>query len=78
MSAKIQKWGNSLGIRIPKAVIEKTKLDENSEVEIQHKSGNIIITAVRKQYVLSELLDKITKSNLHVEEEFLTEGSEVW
>ena len=78
MSAKIQKWGNSLGVRIPKALIKEAKLDENSEVEIQHKNGNIIIMPIQKKYLLSDLLKKITKTNLHEEDEFVSEGSEVW
>lgn len=78
MSAKIKKWGNSLGIRVPKTIIDKAKLDENSEVEIEHKNGNIIIIPIRKKYNLDQLLKKVTKSNLHNEESFEAEGSEVW
>ncbi len=78
MSAKIQKWGNSLGVRIPKTIIDKTKLDEHSEVEIEHKDGNIIIMPVQKKYSLEQLLKKVTKSNLHKEESFKSEGNEAW
>ncbi|MBC7537417.1 MAG: AbrB/MazE/SpoVT family DNA-binding domain-containing protein [Bacteriovorax sp.] len=78
MSAKIQKWGNSLGIRIPKAIIEKANLDENSEVEIETKDGTIIIFPSKKKQSLSTLLGQITKKNLHKEEEFEVEGNEVW
>jgi len=78
VSAKIQKWGNSLGVRIPKTLIKEAKLDENSEVEIQHKNGNIIIIPVQKKYILSELVKKISKTNLHGEDEFASEGHEVW
>jgi antitoxin MazE len=69
MSAKIQKWGNSLGIRIPKTIIDKTNLSEDSEVEIETKDGAIII---------SSLLSKITKKNIHSAEEDEVEGNEVW
>lgn len=78
MSAKIQKWGNSLGVRIPKAVIEKVNLTENSEVEIESKNGTIIIFPAKKKYSLETLLEQITKSNLHSEEDFKIEGNEVW
>lgn len=78
MSSKIKKWGNSLGVRIPKTIIKEADLDENSEVEIQHKNGNIIIIPIQKKYVLSDLLKKITKKNLHGEDEFAVEGNEVW
>ena len=78
MSVKIQKWGNSLGVRIPKAVIEKVNLSENSEVEIESKNGTIVIFPTQKQYSLDVLLDQISKNNLHQVEEFAPEGNEVW
>lgn len=78
MAGKIQKWGNSLGVRIPKAVIEKANLGENSEVEIESKNGTIVIFPAKKEYSLNVLLEQITKSNLHSEEEFKVEGNEVW
>ncbi len=78
MSVKIQKWGNSLGVRIPKAVIEKVNLSEHSEVEVESKNGTIVIFPAKKQYSLETLLDQITKGNLHHEDDFQTEGDEVW
>jgi antitoxin MazE len=78
MSVKIQKWGNSLGVRIPKTVIEKVNLGENSEVEIESKNGTIVIFPVKKEYLLDALLEQITKSNLPSKEEFKSEGNEVW
>ncbi len=78
MAIKIQKWGNSLGIRIPKTIIDKVNLGENSEVEIESKNGTIVIFPAKKVYLIDELLDQITKSNLHSEDEFKIEGTEVW
>ncbi len=78
MAVKIQKWGNSLGVRIPKAVMEKVNLSENSEVEVESKNGTIVISAAKKQYSLESLLDQITKHNLHHEDDFRVEGNEVW
>ena len=78
MSGKIQKWGNSLGVRIPKAVIEKLNLTENSEVEVGHKNGAIIIFPVKQKYDLENMLKKITKNNRHKESEDAVEGNEVW
>jgi antitoxin MazE len=78
MSVKIQKWGNSLGVRIPKTIIEKVNLSENSEVVIESKNGTIVIFPAKKQYSLDSLLEQITKGNLHSEEDFKSEGKEVW
>jgi antitoxin MazE len=78
MSVKIQKWGNSLGVRIPKAVIEKVNLGEHSEVEVESKDGTIVIFPAQRKYSLESLLNKITKNNLHHEDDFKVEGNEVW
>jgi len=78
MSTKIQKWGNSLGVRLPKSVVEQSNLTENSEVEVESKDGVIIIFPSKKKYSLDSLLSKITPSNLHKEEDFKSEGNEVW
>jgi antitoxin MazE len=78
MSAKIQKWGNSLGIRIPKTIIEKMNLSENAEVKVEHKDGVIIIFQAKKKFSLETLVDEITTDNLHEEEIFVKEGTEVW
>lgn len=78
MTAKIQKWGNSLGIRIPKSIIEKANLSENSEVEIENKDGAIIIFPRQKKLSLDTLLSEITKDNLHQESDDEVEGREVW
>lgn len=78
MSGKIQKWGNSLGVRLPKSVIEKTSLGENSEVEIEHKNGAIIIFPAKKKFSLAAMLNQITNDNLHTEDTFAAEGKELW
>ena len=78
MTSKIQKWGNSLGIRIPKSIIEKANLNENSEVEIENKDGAIIIFPRQKKLSLDTLLSEITKDNLHQESDDEVEGREVW
>jgi antitoxin MazE len=78
MSAKIQKWGNSLGVRIPKAVIDKMELSENSEVEVEHKNGVIIIFPAKKQISLDALVAQINTDNLHREEDNKAEGNEAW
>lgn len=78
MSGKIQKWGNSLGLRIPKTVIEKLNLTENSEVEIEHKNGAIIIYPVKKKFSLNSLVGQITKDNCHPAEQLRHQDAEVW
>lgn len=78
MSSKVQKWGNSFGIRIPKAIMEKLNLQENAEVQIEHKDGKIIVFPVQPKITLESLVGGITKANLHSEENYRPEGGEQW
>lgn len=78
MSAKIQKWGNSLGIRIPKIIMEKANLSINSEIEIECKNQKIIIFSKKKSIQLKDLLSQITKDNLHAEDSYIKAGKEIW
>ena len=78
MSAKIHKWGNSLGVRIPKTIIEKANLNINSEIEIECKNQKIIIFGKKKSIQLKDLLSQITKDNLHAEDSYMKAGKEIW
>lgn len=78
MSSKIQKWGNSLGIRLPKNLLERAKLKENAEVVLSEKNGVIMIAPAKVEYSLQDLVDQISKNNVHGEIDFKPEGQEVW
>jgi antitoxin MazE len=68
MLTKIQKWGNSLALRIPKAFAEEAGLESESQVEICVVDGQIhIIPARELHYDLEALLNDITAENLHGE-----------
>jgi antitoxin MazE len=78
MEAKIQKWGNSLGIRIPVNMIKALSLRNGSIVDIDEESDRLIIRPKEKPN-LDDLLDAISKENLHSELDFgKVEGNEVW
>lgn len=62
---QVQKWGNSLGIRIPKALAQKAGLEEGAEVDMDVENGCLVIKP--KGPVLEELLQQITSENLHGE-----------
>ncbi|WP_017851488.1 AbrB/MazE/SpoVT family DNA-binding domain-containing protein [Leptospira interrogans] len=66
MESIIQKWGNSLGIRIPKAIATELELNDGSHVELQYEGDKIVIYPMKK-VSLEEKLSKITKQNLHSE-----------
>jgi antitoxin MazE len=68
MKIQIQKWGNSLALRIPKSFAIETSLEQGSVVDLSLKNGRIIVRPMPKQeYTLDELLSGISKKNLHDE-----------
>jgi antitoxin MazE len=70
MATTVQKWGNSLGIRIPKSVAEQVGLENGTRVEFETKNGVLTIRPShrrRRKYKLSELLAKMKGPNPHGE-----------
>ncbi len=68
MLTKVQKWGNSLGLRIPKSFAEEASVKEGSTVDLSVKDGQIVVRAVRqRKYELRELLAGVSAENLHGE-----------
>ncbi len=79
MDTTIQKWGNSLAIRIPKAFADEIGLDQGSEIDIQIVDGQIVIKPVKKPTYVETLLSHVTEDNLHAEVDTGTAtGDEVW
>jgi antitoxin MazE len=80
MRTRVQKWGNSLALRIPKAFANEIGLHRETPVEISLADGKLVITPENKpKPTLKQLLAKVTKDNLH--HEFDTgpaAGSEMW
>ena len=77
---KVQKWGNSLGLRIPKSFAQDASIEEGSAVDLTIADGNLVVRAVRpKEYELGELLAGVTEENLHGEiSTGEPRGREVW
>jgi antitoxin MazE len=68
MRTKVQKWGNSLAVRIPKPFAEEVGLEENSAVEVSLEEGRLVIARPAVISVsLKELLEGVTPENLHQE-----------
>lgn len=79
MRARVQKWGNSLGVRIPKPFAEETSLEENAEVEISVKGRKLIVEAIEPTFTLKALLAKVTPENIHGEVSTGKRvGKEIW
>ena len=68
MLTKVQKWGNSLGLRIPKSFAKEASVEEGSAVDLSVSDGKLVIQPVpQKRYELQELLAAVTEDNLHSE-----------
>ena len=80
MLTKIQKWGNSLALRIPKAFAADAQLENDSLVEISLVDGQIIIKPVPgSNWTLEQLLAGVNEDNLHHEIDFgPAVGNEAW
>lgn len=80
METKIQKWGNSLAVRLPRAIIKKFAFHQGSPVVVMEERKRIvIIPPVRVNVSLQELVRRITPENLHDEVSWgNARGREVW
>lgn len=68
MQTKIQKWGNSLALRIPKSFALDMNIKQNELVDLSIGDGKLIITPItEKEYSLKELLAGVSEDNLHGE-----------
>lgn len=68
MLTKVRKWGNSLGLRIPKAFAEEVSVEEGSTVDLSVADGQLVVRAVRRRtYELRDLLAEVSDDNLHAE-----------
>ncbi len=63
MRTVVQKWGNSLGIRIPSHYVKEFNLMNGNSVEITEEDGKIIIIPPKK--TLQEMLSRVTEENMH-------------
>jgi antitoxin MazE len=78
MLTRIQKWGNSLALRIPAAFADEIGLVENSQINLSLKEGGLVVTAAAgEKWSLDELLSRVSEDNRHREwETGAPEGSE--
>jgi antitoxin MazE len=68
MLTKVQKWGNSLALRIPRAFALDTQLENDSVVEVSLVDGQIVIKPViASAWSLEQLLAGVNSGNLHQE-----------
>ena len=79
MLTTIQRWGNSLAVRIPKPFAVQIHLTDKTKVEITLEGNRIVLTPLRKKWKLGDLLAGITRRNVHKESSWGSrKGREVW
>ncbi|MEW6173549.1 MAG: AbrB/MazE/SpoVT family DNA-binding domain-containing protein [Bacillota bacterium] len=80
METRVQKWGNSLALRIPRPLAAEVGLKDNSPVQLSLQDGKLVIAPVNKPAVsLESLLAQVTEENLHHEVNTgPSMGNEVW
>lgn len=80
MRTRVQRWGNSLALRIPKTFATETALADGSEVDLALEDRRLVVTPVAESPVLLEdLLAGITPENLHGEiDTGPSVGAEAW
>jgi len=80
MKTRVQKWGNSLALRIPKSFAEEAGLHADAAVELSLVKGSLVVQPIKPQpLTLEELLRGITDENLPGEwDTGPAVGKEVW
>lgn len=80
VKAKVQKWGNSLGLRIPDALAKQINVKAGTAVSIEVDDGRLVVVPdTSGHYRLDDLIDAITDENRHALAEFdPPRGREVW
>jgi antitoxin MazE len=80
MKTRVQRWGNSLAVRIPKSFAEEVGLRDDSAVELRLSEGRLVVEPSPPQPPsLDSLLRKVRKSNVHAEVKAgPAQGREAW
>ena len=80
MQTKIQKWGNSLAVRLPKQIAKKFSLNEGSVVTVTNDKTHVLIHRVKRPHLgLKDLIARIDSKNMHKETGWGSpRGKEIW
>ena len=78
VQVQLAKWGNSLGLRVPRDVAARVGLTEGARVDIEASDdGRIIVTRSRRRFTMDELLAGMTPEREHPLEDDAPRGEEI-
>ena len=77
---QVSKWGNSLAVRIPQAIVRDARLAEGDKLSLDLAGdGSIVLRSRQRKYSLEELVAKIKPTNRHDETDWgAPQGKEAW
>ncbi len=80
MQSRVQKWGNSLALRIPKSFAKEVGIDRDDPVDVSLENGKLVIEPITKPVLtLEQLLSQVTEDNIHHEVDTGSAvGEEIW
>jgi len=79
MTTLVSKWGNSLGVRIPKSLAAEVAVEDGDTVDISVQDGAIVVRPAAGRYSIEDLAARITGKNRHRETDWVRPvGNESW
>jgi len=65
MQVLLKRWGNRIGLRIPKGIADSVGLKADDAVDINASQDGFAVKKARRRYVLKDLLSRVTPENRH-------------
>ena len=80
MTTTVQKWGNSIALRLPKSIAQAAKIERGTTVHLHVVGGKVVIAVAKKPKLrLKDLLAGMKPENLHGETDWGPPvGKEIW
>ena len=75
---RVSKWGNSLGVRVPREIAARAGINEGARVEMEgFADGRIVITPSRRRFTIEELVEGMTPERSEFMEDDWPVGEEL-
>ncbi|MCY9145660.1 AbrB/MazE/SpoVT family DNA-binding domain-containing protein [Bacillus sp. T9C1] len=78
VTTTVQRWGNSLAVRIPTRIAEAISMEQGTEIELTVGKNGVMLKPKNNKPSLDDLLARITPENRHSEVDFGREGNELF